>query len=191
MLPVKSNKTKSNLDTVTRYILKQDVVLTSEQEELMQRIMFVDDKIRSRKFLRDQIINMVVARYSVSPWRAEQDIVDTHKLFGATRKINKNYLIAQHLDEIQSQIQLAKDLRRIDLLPKLNDAFTYALNSIPAEAKENDTPITKVIFVNNASKPESGKTIEELIAEADAMIKNTKVTDDEYLEYDDGEGDNL
>jgi hypothetical protein len=178
-------KPRTNVDAVIRFVHYRDIVLTAEQEELMNRLQFVDEKQRTRKFDRQQIINAVRSRFGISEWRADQDITDAHRVFGTTRKLNKNYLIAHHLDDIQQQIQLAKNARRLDLLPKLNDNFTYALNSMPPDEQITDTAPVKIVFVVKEST--ASKTVDDLIAEARKML-DLKPEADEYIEFQDEPG---
>jgi hypothetical protein len=178
-------KSKSDLECVVQYVFEKNIALNSDQEVLLQRLQFTDDKLRSRKFTREQVINAICTRFGVSSWRADKDITETHKLFGSTRRLNKGYLIAIHLDDIQQQIALAKEARRLDLLPKLNDNFIYALNSIPEDAKENDRPPVKLVFVQSA-QPTLSKKIEDLLAEANHLSINA--TAYESIEFEDEPG---
>lgn len=176
---------RTNLEAVTRFLTKSDIVLNTEQEDLLQRLTFTDDKIRSRKYTRDEIISLIRNRFKISEWRAEQDITDTHRLFGQTRKISKTYVLAQHIEEIERQIQLVKEARRFELLPKLNDALTYALNSLPAEDKEHEQPPFKIVFISNATRQEDKKTVTDILTEVDALLNDTPTPDnDEYLEFE-------
>lgn len=176
-----THKPKSYIDAVIRFINHKDIVLTPDQEQFMQRLQFADELIRSRKYVRQQIINQIAARFQVSDWRADQDITDTHRVFGASRKINKAYLLSFHLDDIQEQINLAKQARRIELLPKLNDNYTYALNSLPAEEKESDSAPAKIIFVIK-DKADNQRDIDTILAEAENLIKQNHT--DEYIQFE-------
>lgn len=179
---------KGNIEAVVRFVLHKDITLNSEQELLMQRLQFADEQLRSRKFSRQQVINSIVTRFQVSEWRADQDITDAHRVFGQTRKLNKAYLLSFHLDDIQEQIQTAKRAGKLELLPKLNDNYTYALNSMPAEEKESDARPARIVFV---IKGESSKqrTADEWLAEAEKLIalssKQSNVAPDEYIEFED------
>jgi hypothetical protein len=174
----------NNIEAVKRWIHRQDISLNSEQEELLQRLHYCDEKIRSRKFSRDEIVTAIRTRFSVSQWRAELDITEAHNVFGVSRKLNKNYLISEHIENIGRHIKLAEELKRIDLLQKLNDSYTYALNSLPADSEINKSSPAKIIFVIKGSDKHR-KTVDELIAEADNLIKATVADDGEYIEYDD------
>lgn len=173
----------TNLEAVERYIFKQDIVLTDEQQELLQRIQFADEKKRARVHSREEIINAIVTRFGVSMWRADQDITDSQKLFGATRKINKNYLLAQLLENIEKQIHAFERAKQYALIPKLNDNYVYALNSIPQEQIEAQNSPTTIIFIVKAPDNSRKKSIEELLQEAEAITKQTPDPDD-YIEFE-------
>lgn len=182
LLPGRSaNVPKSHLEAVIRFVKDKDIVLNPEQEKYMQRLLYADELARSRKYTRQQIINMLVSRFDVSNWRADEDITDSHKVFGQTRKINKAYLLSFHLDDIQEQISLAKQARRLDLLPKLNDNLTYALNSLPPEEKETEAAPAKIIFI---IKDGGAKTmdVDAILAEAEKLLKTDQA--DEYIDFE-------
>lgn len=171
----------SNLEAVQRYIHHQDISLNSEQEQLLHRLQFADEKIRSRKFGRDEIITALRTRFGISKWRAEVDITEAHSVFGQTRRINKNYLMAQHLEDVARHIKLAESAKRLDLLPKLNDNYTYALNSLPSDNELNKHAPAKIIFVIKGFD-EKKKNIDELLSEVDELLKKT-VPDGDYIEF--------
>lgn len=177
---------KTNIEAVERYILKNDIVLTDDQRELLQRIQYADEKKRARVKSREEIIKDIVVRFGVSTWRADQDITDAHRLFGTTRKLNKNYLLAQHLENIEKQISVFEKARQYALIPKLNDNYTYALNSLQQEAAEHETSPTTIIFIVKAPGDQKKKTIDELLAEAEKKLKDNPEPN-EYIEYEEAE----
>jgi hypothetical protein len=174
---------KTNIEAVERYMIHADITLTDEQRELMTRIQHADEKKRARIYDREEIIKSIVVRFGVSRWRAEQDITDAHRLFGATRKVNKNYLLAQHLDNIEKQIKTFEKAHQYNLIPKLNDNYTYALNSLQQDAIEHDPSPTTIIFVVKSPNDSKRKSIEELLAEAEEKLK-AEPEENEYLEFE-------
>ncbi len=179
---IKQDKPRSSVEAIIRFMSKADIVLNSEQENLFVRLCYTDTLLRSRKYKRDTVIDMLRKRFGISPYRANQDITDAHKAFGETRKLNKNYLISHHIDEIGMQIQLVKESGRLELLPKLNDNYTYALNSIPVQYEPEDHAPAKVIFVYNGATPVQQDTLTELLQQADNYIKASK--SDDYIDYE-------
>lgn len=176
---------KTNIEAVERYIMNQDIPLTDDQRELMSRIQYADELKRKRTFDREAIINSIVSRFGISTWRAEQDITDAHRLFGASRKLNKNYLLSQHLDNMEKQIKTFEKANQYALIPKLNDNYTYALNSLQAESLDHEPSPTTIIFIVKSPKESKRKTIEELLEEAQANLKTDLEinSNDEYIEF--------
>jgi hypothetical protein len=170
-----------DLEAVQRYIHTQDISLNTAQESLLHRLQFADEKIRSRKHTRDEIITALRTRFGVSQYRAERDITEAHSIFGQTRRLNKNYLMAQHLEDVARHIKLAESAKRLDLLPKLNDNYTYALNSLPTDNELNKHAPAKIIFIIKGDTDKQ-KTHDELLAEVDALLKKTTPNGD-YIEF--------
>ncbi len=174
---------KTHIEAIERYIQHGDIALTDDQKELMLRIQYADEKKRSRILDREEIIKLLMARFGISKWRAEQDITDAHRLFGTTRKLNKNYLLAQHIENIEKQIATFEKAHQYSLIPKLNDNYTYALNSLQQDQAEHEVSPTTIIFVVKAPSDEKKKTVEELLAEADKLLKKSTNQND-YIEYE-------
>jgi len=173
---------KTNIDTVIRHVLHQDVVLSADQEALLLRIQFADQHLRERKHTRDDIVALIVGRFGVSRWRAEQDITDAHKAFGATRKLNKTYMLSHHIDTIERQIQMAMDAKDIKSLPRLNDNLTAAINALPDSVDDKDAAPVRIVFVVKDAGPR--RSIDELLKTVAAEINepDNSVEDAEYEE---------
>ncbi len=174
---------KTNMEAVERFIHKQDIVLTDEQQELLQRINYADEKLRARVHSREEIINAIINRFGCSRWRADQDITDAHKLFGTTRKVNKNYVLNRHIENIENQISIFTKAKQYALIPKLNENLTNAVNSLPADLIDAQSSPTTIIFIVKAPDNNKKKTVEELLQEAEAITKQTP-DPDEYIEFE-------
>src|SRR5574343_604515 len=111
---------KDDFEAVVRAFTHEDITLTPRQQQLSERLMFVDAQLRMRRHTQDAIIRMNMKKFGVTRHRAERDIVDTMKLFGESRKLNKAYLMSHHIDEIQRQIQTCIEAKKMELIPKLN-----------------------------------------------------------------------
>lgn len=172
---------KTDLEAVTRAFTHGDIVLNKQQQELSDRLLFVDAHLRMRRRNNDAIIRMTMKKFGVTRYRAERDIVETMKLFGESRKLNKAYLVSHHINEIQRQIQTCIEKGVMDLIPKLNDNLIYALNSLPVEADQRESPPAQIIFVYNAPSPVKEESLEDVLNQADSIIKNP--TNGDYLEF--------
>ena len=179
---ISQEKPRTNVDAIIRFMTKGDIILNADQESLFVRICWTDTMLRSRKYKRDDILSISQKRFSISPYRANQDITDTHKVFGETRKLNKNYLISHHIDTIGRHIQLAEESSRLDLLAKLNDNLTYAINSIPPEVDQPDQHTAKIVYVYEGAPKTEKQDILSLLKQADDYIKGKKNAD--YIDYE-------
>lgn len=184
-----TDKPRTNVEAIIRFVLHSDIVLTQEQQDLSDRLFFTDMLIRKRKWTRDEVIRMIRTRFKVSQWRANQDITEAHKVFGETRKLNKQYLLSHHIEEIQLQIQMAKEKGMEDLLPKLNANLTDALNALPIEKDPLDSRPKKIVYIagdiniNNEGAPgQNKKPLSAALKEADDLLQ--KESDGEYIEFE-------
>ncbi|MDH7463961.1 hypothetical protein QEG73_21850 [Chitinophagaceae bacterium 26-R-25] len=175
-------KPRTNVEVLIRHLSKGDIILNSDQEQLFIRLTLADQWLRSRKYDRDTIITMLRQRFSITSYRANQDITDAHKVFGETRKLNKNFLLSHHIEEIGRQIQIVLNEKRYELLPKLNDSFTYAINSIPREIEENQSSPAKIVYVFNGTPIMEKKDLNKVLQDADNLLKG--LTHGEYIDYE-------
>lgn len=178
----RGSKPKDDTEAVIRFLLHQDVKLNTTQDGLCNRVLYVDGLIRSRKYPKEQIVDLVVEKFGVNKIRALRDIDAAHKIFGETRKISKAYLLSHHIEEIAIMIQKCKDEGHVDLLPKLFDNYTYALNSLPEMEETKEAPPAQITFVFNGAAPVEQEPIEDVLAEADNLLTNS---DGEYIDYED------
>jgi hypothetical protein len=184
-----TDKPRTNVEAIIRFVLHNDIMLTKEQQDLSDRLFFTDMLIRKRKWTRDEVIRMIRVRFQISQWRANQDITDAHKVFGETRKLNKQYLLSHHIEEIQLQIQMAKEKGMEDLLPKLNANLTDALNALPVDKDPLDSRPKKVMYVfgdinlnESSGQAENKKPLSAALKEADDLLQ--KNSNGEYLEFE-------
>jgi hypothetical protein len=173
---------KNDVDAVIRHLVHNDVNLTASQDQLCTRLMYVDTLISARVKTTDEIIEDLREKFHVSQVRARQDIYDCHKVFGDARKINKNYILSHHIDDIRLMIQKIITAKEYSLLPKFYDNLTYAVNSLPVNDDTKEAPPTHITFVFNGPPPVAQEPLEDVLAEADKLLKPT--VDGEYIEYE-------
>jgi hypothetical protein len=169
------------VEAVIQYLVNDSVRLTSSQDALCTRLIRVDAMIRSRKHTTEQIIENMMEEFQITRYRAEQDMYDCHKVFGATRKLSKQYLISHHIEEIALTIKKCQEAGQTEMLPKLFDNYTYALNSLPVEEEAKEAPPAQITFVFQGAPPVDQKPLGEVLQEADKLLKPTN---GEYIEYE-------
>lgn len=180
-LPTTSDKNDA-YSRILRFMTDADIVLSSQEEIILNRWIYCDTQIRLRKFTEDAIINDIVEKFSVSKFTARNDYYQTQALFEATRKVSKKYLLIHHAERIALQIQKAEDDKNYDILPKLNDAYTKALAAIPDHVGKEITPPPVLIF-NAIQGQEIAKpmTLEQARAAAKRKLNKEDYTDYEIL----------
>lgn len=141
---------------ILRFYDKADIVLTSEEELILDRWIYCDTLLRSRKYKTPEIISNIVTKFGVSKFTAQKDIRDTYSLFGQTRAISKRYVLTNHIEDIQMQIQQVRfDKSLIHLLPKLDAELTKAVaalgDDIPTAEVERPNVIVSAVLVNESS----------------------------------------
>lgn len=179
---------KNDAEAVTRYLLYGDIKLNNAQKELSERLLFVDQHLRERKLNHDEIITLTMKVFNVSNYRAQRDINDCQKVFGETRKLNKTYLLSHHIQEIGMQIQKCLDAKKYEYLPKLNDNLTYALNSLPVETDLKEAVPAKIVFVFNGAAPTKNESLDDVLAEADAILHKNTANGSDYIEFEEAGG---
>jgi len=173
---------KNDVEAVIQYLVNDNIKLTASQDALCTRLIHVDALIRSRKHTTDDIVKQMMDRFTITAYRAEQDIYDCQKVFGRTRKLSKAYLVSHHIEEIGMTIKKCQEKDMLDMLPKLFDNYTYALNSLPVEEDHKDAPPAQITYVFNGDAPVAQKPLGEVLLEADNLLKPS--VHGEYLEYE-------
>ena len=131
LLKIKPNN--SMRERMLSFYMGHDVVLTDDEEKLKKRLNFIREKLVSWDLTREEIIEEVCEVFTVSRYRAERDIADAYYLFGKSYTVDKNFVAAQLVEDIQRTIKLAKTARKFDILPKLYDSLTKAIQQLPAD----------------------------------------------------------
>lgn len=185
---------KGQLKTrIGKFLAGDNVLLNSEEEKILARWQYAHDLLGAKQKTWIQIRDCIVSQFSVSKFTAENDISNAQDVFGSNRKINKRYLLHLHLDRINEDIERvrekmfyieddklnikvsrAPDSKEIAALAKLNETYTYTLNSIPDESDRIKLPPPIFVF-----KLPDGVSITQPMSFEEAM-KGA----DEYIDYD-------
>ncbi len=185
LVPIDNEKNDA-FTRILRFYDAADVVLTADEEIIHNRWIYCDALLRSRKFKSDDIIEKIVDKYGVSKFTAQNDIRQTYSLFGQTRVISKQYVLSNHIEDIQLQIERIKyDKSLAHLLPKLDAELTRAANSLPDEPAKKQLPTPNIYIgsVNINSDKTAGLSIEE--AKEKWKQKKANRSKDEYTDYED------
>lgn len=175
-------KPKNDIEAVIAHLLDESQKLTPAQDLLCNRLIYADLMVRKREKAMDEIIADIVAKFDVSARRAEQDIYDAQRVFSKTRKIVKSYVLHYHIENIQLQIAKCETAKQFKLLPKLYDALTYALNSLPEDNDIKQPPPATLVFQFNGALPVEQKPLSEVLKDTEELLKAPVYGD--YIEYE-------
>lgn len=82
-----------------------DIELTKDQQKKLDRYQFIYSNLASGKYLKHEVINMVMKMYEVSQRQVYDDLNCTQEIFSSVVNINK-------LFEMQLELESAKDMKR-------------------------------------------------------------------------------
>jgi hypothetical protein len=167
--------------------------LTSDEETVLARWESADRLMREKR-TDEFIINHLKVTYGVSTTTAHNDLYSAMDVFGKARKLNKSYLLHHHLGRIDQMIEKIRRKweeksegdkeyypteKEIAAVARLNDAYTYALNSMPEQRDRASMPPPVMIFKGiKGTTVATGMSVEDALTYADEII-NGKLPDDD------------
>lgn len=185
---------------LVKYIQDPAMELTADAERLLQRLMFADAKMRSRKLTDDEVMQELQTTFSISEWTALKDIKQAQKLFAKARTINKEYFANLHLERINKDIEDARerlfyyedekipgvklprtpDAKELAALAKLHHVYSYTLHNAPEEKSGDTQP--PPIFNFSMVVINTGMNVQDALAAADKMLNGptTPQLEDQY-----------
>jgi hypothetical protein len=176
------------------------IELTSDAEKLLKRLMFADAKMKTRKFTEEEVINELMATFTISEFTALRDIKQAQKLFVAARGINKQYFSHLHLERINKDIEDTRDrlfweendempgvkfprvpdAKELAALARLHQAYSFTLNTAPEEKGQDVLP--PPVFNFSQVVINTGMSVEQAMKEADSLL-NGAPTPSELKDY--------
>lgn len=175
---------------IIRFLTDQDPQpLTSEDETILKRWEDCDRLLRAKE-ADAVIIDHLVKTHGVSSTTAYNDIFSAMEVFGKSRRLNKNYLLHHHLQRIDRMIEKINSKwfdpenpkyhpseKEIAAVARLNDAYTYAVNSLPAQSDKPALPPPIMVFSGlKGMTVATEMSVEDAIKYADDIIAG-KLTD--------------
>lgn len=170
---------KDAFSRIVRFMDKADITLSADEENIMQRWFYCGALIRQKLMNHEEMVEDLCKKFSISKFTAISDINQTHKLNGRIIQINKKFLLHLHLERIDKVIQsnLSKT-DALEILPKLFDSYTKAIQAIPEDTTADKQPPPQFIF-NLAP----GQTIDGVMPAEEALKAA-----DEILMKENGDG---
>lgn len=172
-----------NRDDIVRYLEvggdgnDEGIVLTEKQIELYNRWQFAAEKIRERKYKREQIALFIQGTFKVSRDTAMRDIVNAEYVFAASCPLNKQFLIQNRIEFLQTKINecyINKDYFNAAQLEKVLQKY---IDSYP-ETKPVRAPKTINYIIQQNNMIVTAKTAEEAFKEADDVLKLMECNND-------------
>jgi hypothetical protein len=183
-------KKREAFAAIKRFMCDGDVQLKVEEENILNRWIYCDALLKAKEDDEDAIINKIADKFTVSTFTARNDIAFTQRLFAAARKINKKYLIHHHLERLDQDIERMRkyfftttvdedgkvitnmpDAKELAAYAKLNETYTYTLNSVPEEVTTEKQPPPIFQFVLAPGQIiERPMLIDDALKQADAIL---------------------
>lgn len=178
---------------IGKFLAGEKILLSSEEEKILARWETVNELLIAKQKTWLQIRDHIAATFSVSRFTAENDICNAQDVYGANRKINKRFLLHLHLDRMDKDIERIREglffveddelqikknrtpnAKEIAALARLNEAYTYTLNSVPEDSDRTKLPPPIYVF-----KLPDGVSITQPMTVQAAMAAA-----DEYIDYE-------
>lgn len=200
-------KKRDAFTAIKRFMCHQDITLKVEEEAIRDRWFFCNALLRAKEDNEEAVIKKIVDTFGVSIFTARNDIQHTQRLFVEVQNINKKYLIFHHLQRIDEDIQtmrkslfrveVGKDGKSIQRVPdakelaaysKLQETYTYTLNSIPEEIQVDKQPPPIFQFLLAPGQViDRPMLIEDALQQADEIILKKNPDGVYEMEADDEE----
>lgn len=180
-------KKREAFKAIRAYMLGDETQLRVEEEAILNRWIYCDTMIRRKDKDESGQIEELKEKFSIKAHTARNDIYAAQRLFADARRIVKKYLIHLHLERIDQDIQryremvfrkdketgeyYAADPKDISALAKLQETYTYTLNSMPDIEKEPKAIPPKMVFLLAPGQTINAPLdMETAMKNADAMI---------------------
>lgn len=183
---------KDAFTRISQFMTGKAVVLSADEETILNRWITVDKWLRQNKHTTDEICALVEKDFSVSKFTALNDIRNTQKLFALARSVNKKYVGHIHLERINKDIEDMRDrifyqdgpvdgvkvarvpdAKEMVALARLHEAYTDALNKMPEDAKKDVMPPPIFNFNLVGGEVTTTMTLPDALNAADEMLNGT------------------
>lgn len=186
---------------ISQFMTGKGVVLSAEEETILNRWIVTDQWMRQNKLTTDEICDKLQTDFAISRFTALGDIRHAQKLFAMSRMVNKQYVGHLHLERINKDIEELRerifweenkelpgvkiprvpDPKEMAALARMHEAYTHILNSMPDGQKADAMPPPVFVFNLVGKEIKTTMDIEEALNAADNMINGTEYTDFEDL----------
>lgn len=190
---------KGDLKTrIGKFLAGEKILLNSEEEKILARWETANELLIAKEKTWLQIRNHIVNIFGVSKFTAENDICNAQEVFGSNRKVNKRFLLHLHLDRMDKDIERIREglfyieddelnvkknrtpnAKEIAALARLNEAYTYTLNSVPDDADRSKLSPPIYVF----KLPDGVSIMQPMSVEAAMKGADEYVNFEEIIDY--------
>lgn len=182
----KVTKAENTFNRIMQFCTEGDITLSGEEELIFHRWNSAHKLWLQKKYTEQQIAEKVKELHGVSIFTARNDIYQAMALFGGSIRANKKFLLHHHAESIFLFMERCKvDKTLVHLVPKLADAYTKAVVSMPDEINKDQKQSPQFVFVVKEGQGLSvAKNYEEAVANMKKRLLND-VTDIAHEEMTD------
>lgn len=158
-----------NREIIIDYLLGRGggVALSEFQQKLLERWQEADRLMRKRDYTTNEIVHFLKEKFKKDVATARRDIADAQYVFGSTAELDKNYLLANHIDHIQSAIVIAQRMGKDKLVESMMNAKLKAILALPDNRKINTQPAAIIFHIDTrAALALVGQKIEDVDPES-------------------------
>jgi C-terminal processing protease CtpA/Prc len=154
------------------------IVLSEKHAKQLDRIRFADEKIRERRYTKDQIAQFIIGKFGVCRDTAYKAIVYAEYIYSSSYPLNKKYEIQIRIEFLKKKINDAytdKDALTASQLEKqLREYIKMYPDYQPPRSPKNIT------FVINGDLHQTNNVLnlDQAISESDELIKQLEERED-------------
>lgn len=182
LTPLREPNPVTDEDRIIKYICSKqgEVVLSEEQQKMLERYSFIDDQIRDNK-LDKEIVEELKKKYGIEKTQAYIDIRATRYVFNSQRMIDKNTELYQ-LNQASIQVlRLAIESKDVGKMIRAIEARAKVLELIPDEEKGGGNMQNNFFVIMNQGKQQGAfkldlNTVDKLQPEQIAELQEVLET---------------
>lgn len=163
----RGNRQQSTKARIRAYLVGDEITLTADEIATLARWEKADLLYRQAVPFEEIIKTLTLQPYSVTAFKAQNDLFNAMEVFAAARKVNKKYLMFLkyqrqeqdieryrksifeqfYIDEVtKEKYPVPPNEKQVMALAKLEEAATYTLNSMPQEQERAPVVPTRVML---------------------------------------------
>lgn len=152
------------------------ILLTEKEEALLDRWKYADELLRKNKYKRQEIVDLIIAKYGISHDTAWRDIVNAEYVFCSSYPLNKKYIIGLRMEFLAKAINKAYTDDDYESVARLEKEYREYLKMYP-DTKQKRSPKT-INFIMQNNLMQSVLDPRQALITADEIIKRIEENED-------------